>query len=66
MINRKEIQTNQIWNLLESIEDLVGLMAHEIDGLRDYLREWQDGKRTGTSLINILTGMLDDLRSERI
>ena len=60
-MNHNEVMKNQIWNLLDKIEDKVKKMAHEIPEIKDALHKWQDGKMNRASFYNLLTKYWDNL-----
>lgn len=53
--------SNSIFAALDSIEDIKNVMVHEIDGIKDQLRKWQDGKLSSIYFLNYLNKYRDEL-----
>jgi hypothetical protein len=53
MRDRKQL-VNQIFNLLDRIEDKTNTMAHEIPSIAPYLRQWQDKQVTDLAFYNFI------------
>ena len=49
---RERYMASRIYTLLEAIENKTGKMAHEIEGLSEKLKRWQD-KEIKTSYFNL-------------
>ena len=53
--------TARIFELLDRIEDIEGLMAHDIDGIKEKLEAWQDGDLNDSYFLNFLNKYNDKL-----
>ena len=51
----------RIFELLDRIEDVEGLMAQDIDGIKDKLEAWQDGDLNDNYFLNFLNKYNDRL-----
>lgn len=51
----------RIFELLDRIEDVEGLMAQDIDGIKDKLEAWQDGDLNDNYFLNFLNKYNDKL-----
>lgn len=62
-LSRMQLTRQMIWNLVDSIEDAKGLMAHEISDLAPRLQAYQDEKIGALAFYNFLTKYYDEMRS---
>lgn len=60
-IDYNQININMIYKILDSIENKKHIMAHDIPGLSDKLKEFQDGKLRPIYFINYLSKFFDEL-----
>lgn len=56
-------QKNRIFKLLETIETMTQVMAHEDEYCQRQLKSWQDGHLANSTFISHLTGYIDHLNS---
>lgn len=63
MVRRDEVMKARIWNLLDSIENKLGKMAHETD-LVDELKKFQDGDLKPLYFYNRLAKYWDSLNMD--
>lgn len=59
-----QIQMQQVWSLIDSIEHKLGKMAHEIPDLKDKLKDYQDGKLKRLYFFNWLCKFWDGLNND--
>lgn len=57
------VTTRLIFNKLDQIENKLGIMAHEIPEIADYLRDWQDGKLNPIFFSAKLSKFIDQINS---
>ena len=60
-IDRNQLQRQRIWSLIDSIEDRLGIVAHDIPDLKDRLKAYQDGILKPIYFINYLSKYIDQL-----
>lgn len=56
-----QLRKQMMWNLVDLIEDKLGVMAHEIPELRDVLKDYQDQKIKPLYFYNYLTKFFDEV-----
>ena len=56
-----DLLKQRIWNILDSIEDKLGKMAHEVPELAEDLELYQNGKIKPLYYFNKLTKVFDEL-----
>lgn len=59
---KHELMRRFILNNLDTIEDIVGKMAHEIDGLREKMEDYYAGKINPIYFNEYLNKFIDELR----
>jgi hypothetical protein len=63
-IDHDQLQRQRVWALVDSIEDKLGLMMHEMDDLKDTLKRYQEGYIKPITFINILNKYIDELNND--
>lgn len=64
-IDHDQMQRQRVWALVDVIEHRTNCMAHEIDGVKDTLKRYQDGYLKSYQFINFLTKYIDTM-DERV
>lgn len=65
MKDTEQLRVRMILNRLETIEDKLGRMAHEIPDLDLNLRKWQDKETKDISFYNYLVTFLDEVNNAK-
>lgn len=58
------LKAQLIFNVLDRIEDITGVMAHEDPAIANTLRDWQDGVLNDTYMIECLNKYYDAIKSK--
>lgn len=60
-IDHDQLQRQRVWALVDRVEDMEGMMMHEMPTWKDTLKRYQDGFIKPITFINMLTKHIDDL-----
>lgn len=63
-MDHKQIMKTRIFNYLDKIENLTGVMIEDNEYLADLLKLWQDNKVKDLYFLNTLSNYIDQLQGD--
>ena len=63
-MDHKQLMKNRIFNYLDKIEELTGVMIEDNEYLADLLKLWQDNKVKDLYFLNTLAEYIDQLQGD--